>query len=100
MALLKNYTKQPAERLDYDFDYSKWLVSGDALISAVFTVDILNGGISENPLVIDSEVCMPTFTKAWITGGLAGENYKVSCTATTSRGRTKQDEIKIRIKDY
>ena len=100
MAILKTFIKQPADRLDYDFDYKTWLGPTDDLVSAVFAVESLGEGTPPAPMVIDSSVCAPTFTKAWITGGAAGESYKVSCTVTTSRGRVKQDEIKIRLKDY
>ena len=92
-------TKQPAERLDYDFDYSLWLNPDDEVISAVFVMEYLGEGTPLIPLVIDSEVVAATFTKAWVLGGTHGEVYKLTCTATTSRGRVKQYEIKIRLKD-
>lgn len=100
MAILKTYTKQPADRLDYDFDYSAWLSVGDELISAVFLIELLEGIPSEAPMGLTSQVVMPTYTKAWLVGGISGEVYKVSCTVTTARGRVKQDEIKIRLKEY
>ena len=100
MSILKTYTQQPADHLDYDFDYSSWLSQGDEIISAVFAIESLGGGTPTTPMVIDSEVIQPTFTKVWLSGGLAGDVYKVTCTITTSRGRIKQNEIKIRIKDY
>lgn len=100
MALLGKFVKQPIDRLDYDFDGSRWLASNDAFISAAFTIENLGEGVSQDPLVIDTEVCTPTFAKVWLSGGMAGETYKVSCTITTSRGRVKQDEIKIRVIEY
>ena len=100
MAVLGKYVKQPIDRLDYDFDYSLWIGQGDEVISAVFTVESLDEPVTVNPLTIDSQVVMPLYTKVWLVGGNAGETYKVSCTATTARGRVKQDEIKIRMKEY
>lgn len=100
MAILKTYTKQPADRLDYDFDYSQWLASDDEVISATFAIATLDGSTPADPMDIDSSVVLPTYTKVWLVGGSAGEIYKVTCTVTTSRGRIKQDEIKIRLKEY
>ena len=100
MAILKTFTKQPSDRLDYDFDYSQWLGEDDEVLSAVFTVESLDGTTPTSPMMIDSEVVAATYTKVWVEGGQAGEIYKVTCTITTTRGRRKQDEIKIRLKEY
>lgn len=90
MAILNKYTQQPADRWDYDFEYN---VPTDSIEDAVFTVEPAG-------LILDGKVVMPTFTKIWISGGDVDVTYKVSCTITTTRGRIKQDEIKIRIREY
>ncbi len=104
MTVLATYNKQPSERLDYDFDYSLFLMSADTIESAVFKVETLveSGEVITvpNPLEIDTEIIDTTFTKAWVRGGEIGYTYKISCTATTAHGRTKEDEIKIRVKEY
>lgn len=100
MAILKTHTKQPSDRLDYDFDYSQWLSANDEILSAVFAVESMDGMTPPSPMVVSSEVTAATYTKVWLEGGQAGEIYKVSCTITTTRGRVKQDEIKIRLKEY
>ena len=100
MAILKSYVKQPVDRLDYDFDYSQWLDPSDELSSVVFSIEALGDDTPSTPLQVDSSVSTATYAKVWVVGGSAGEMYKVSCTITTSRGRVKQDEIKIRIKEY
>lgn len=100
MAVLKTYIKQPGDRLDYDFDYSAWLNPDDEIISAEFAVEFLGSPVPAVIMTDDATVMQPTFTKIWLVGGAAGEVYKVSCTVTTTRGRIKQDEIKIRVKEY
>ena len=100
MAILKTHTKQPADKLDYDFDYSHWLSSDDEVISATFSVASIDGSTPLSPMTLESSVVRATYTKVWVVGGSAGEIYKVTCTATTARGRVKQDEIKIRLKEY
>ena len=104
MTVLATFTKQPSDRLDYDFDYSKFLLGTDTIESVVFKVETLittDEVITvPNPLIIDTELFDTTFTKVWLHGGEVGYTYKISSTATTAHGRTKQDEIKIRVKEY
>lgn len=96
MALLATYTQQPADVLDYDIDYnadeSPWLLTGDALASAVATVTPVGLTVA-TPLVVGSKI------KLWISGGTTGTTYKVTLTTTTTLGRVKQDELKFKIKD-
>lgn len=93
MAILNTFIKQPADRLDYDFDYSVFLAAADSIETAVFTVEPAG-------LTIDTSLVEPTFTKVWLQGGVVGNTYKVSCTITSAHGRVKQDEIKLRIREY
>ena len=100
MSILQKYKKQPIDRLDYDFDYSLWLAADDEIISVATKIENLNSTASETPVVIDSTVMLPRFIKIWLSGGAAGDFFKVSCTITTSRNRVKQDEIKIKVIEY
>jgi len=100
MSILQKYKKQPVDRLDYDFDYSQWLAADDEIISAVTKIENLNPTASETPVEIDSTVTLPRFVKIWLSGGAAGDFFKVSCTITTVRDRVKQDEIKIKVIEY
>lgn len=93
MTILATYVKQPIDRLDYDFDYSQFLAGADSIESATFLVE-------PEGLTLDSTVVEPTFTKVWISGGDVGTAYIVNCTVTTAHGRIKQDEIKIRVKEF
>lgn len=92
--ILGTVTQQPAERLDYDIDYVEqaFLTSGETISSAVTVVDVV--GLTVATMNLSTKV------KLWIEGGTAGTTYKVTVTATTSDGRIKQDELKVRIKDY
>lgn len=93
MSVIATFTKQPIDRLDYDFDYSKFLANTDVVETAEFIVE-------PEGLYIDAEIVEPTFTKVWVHGGVAGTVYKISCTVTTAHGRVKQDEIKVRVREY
>lgn len=92
--ILGAVTQQPAERLDYDIDYAEqdFLTTGETISSAVATVDPV--GLTVALVNVSPRI------KLWIEGGTAGTTYKVTTTATTSGGRIKQDELKVRIKDY
>lgn len=93
--LLATFRHQPAERLDYDIDYTDWpLPAGDAVASAVLSIDKVGMTILDPLVVADS-----TALKLWVESGALAGLYKVSITMTTVLGRTKQDEVKFRIKD-
>lgn len=90
--ILGTFTKQPADKFDYDIDYTDWLTSGDNVQGAIVSGD---AGIT-----IDSTFINDPRIKIWLSGGTAGITYKVTCTMTSSDGRVRQDEFKIRIKEY
>jgi hypothetical protein len=92
--ILGTVTQQPAERLDYDIDYAEqdFLTAGETISSA--TAAVTPAGLSVALVNVSTRV------KLWVEGGSAGTTYKVTVTATTSDGRIKQDELKVRIKDF
>jgi hypothetical protein len=100
MSVLGTYIKQPAEVSDYDIDYTDWLADGDAVADSVGAVThtVMPSGLTldVDPVVTNSG----TRTKHWISGGTHGVTYKVEVTATTTGGRTIQNEFKIKVKDY
>lgn len=94
MAILATYTKQPAERKDYDLDYSDWLPNGDTVASATATV-------SPSGLTVDAPVVVSGKTvKLWVSGGTGGVKYKVTVKATTTVGRIDEEELIFNVKDF
>ena len=98
MAVLATYTQQPADRLDYDVYYASapdgtadWLDTGDSIASVTSAVDVV--GLTVTHVLTSPRV------KLWVSGGVAGVAYKITVTVTTTLGRIKQDEMKIRVKD-
>lgn len=89
---LGSFTKQPAEVVDYDLDYTDWLTAGDNVVSSVITVDIVG-------LTIVSVLINDPRVKIWVSGGTDKVTYKLTVTTTTDEGRVKQDEFKIKVKD-
>lgn len=96
--ILDRYEKQPGELLDYDIDYTPGtatgLDTGDTLASIVVTADT---GIT----VASSAIITPAYliAKIWLSGGTSGVNYKVTCKATTTGGRQREDEIIIKVRE-
>lgn len=91
--MLAILTKQPADQLDYDVDYGRWLPDGDAVTMAETAVE------PAGDLVIDSVQITDQVVKVWTSGGADGATYKVVVTASTSGGRIKQTEFRIRVRD-
>jgi len=94
MSILGTFTKQPNEVMDYDIDYTDWMAETDFLLSDITTVD-------GTGLVIDSSIIISNFVlKIWLSGGVDGATHKITARITTDDGRVKEDEFRIRIKDF
>lgn len=86
-----DYQKDPSAVLDYHWDWTDWLASGEAIASSVITP---SAGI-----VLDSSGFSPTSATAWISGGVVGSTYSVANLITTSQGRTDERTITIRVQN-
>jgi hypothetical protein len=51
-------------------------------------------------LTIDLVVLTNGVVKVWTSGGTDGVTYKITATLTTVGGRTKQAEIRVKVKEY
>lgn len=94
MAIIGAFTKQPGDTLDYDIDYTKWLVAGDEVTSAGAAV--APSGLT---LVSVSEG-VPDVVKVWVSGGTSGVRYKVTVITSTKGGRVKEDEFLLTVKEF
>ena len=91
---MDTFNKQPSEALDYDFDFSDFLTAcGDTLSSSVVTAD---AGV-----VVQSKVdnAAAGTVKVFLSGGVTGTTYKVTCVMTTVAGRIKEAEFKLKVKE-
>lgn len=86
--------KQPAEYLDYNVDFTEWMPEDDIIESA--TVAVLPAG----DLTVDTISIMTPIVKFWAAGGVTGTTYKLTVKITTQGGRIKEDELKIRVREY
>lgn len=80
--------KQPAENLDYDFDFTNAFPSGDNISTA--TVNATPTGLTLGTKTISGQI-----VKQWISGGTDGVTYKITVTATSVTGRIRELELEL-----
>ena len=96
------YIKDPSAVLDYKFDWkalangngsSNWLGSTETIATHVVTVD--SGITKDSDAITDTN----TSVTVWLSGGTAGQSYKITCRIVTSKGRTDERTIVIKVID-
>ena len=83
------YTKDPSAILDWAFDWTDWLAAAETITDHTITAD--------TGLTVDSSTEDAGVVTVWLSGGTAGENYKVACLVETSAGRTDERTIWIKV---
>lgn len=77
--------------LDFQFDWSTWLASGDTISTSTWT---LESGITE-----DSESETTTTTTITISGGTTGKTYKATNAIVTANGFEANRTFFLKIQD-
>lgn len=89
---LKKYPKQPAEVLDYDFNFTRWFKGKtDSISTWTYTID---PGIS-----VITQVRSGNVIKLVVAGGTSGQTYKLTVRMTSVAGLVKEKEILIVVKE-
>lgn len=83
------WVKDPLSTLDWTWDWSQWLLSGESLLTSTFTA---TPGIT-----VQSSSFTITSATVWLAGGTSGTPYQVSNLVTTTMGRTDERSITIRV---
>ena len=86
---LQNPLKDPSAVLDYVFDWTGWLATGETITDHMITAD--------TGITVDSWTEDDGKVTVWLSGGTAGINYKVACLITTTEGRTDERTIWIKV---
>lgn len=90
ISITSTLTKDPGAALDWVFNWINWLGASEAISSFAVTSDSgLNVDYSASPA--------SNFVVAWLSGGQAGNEYAVTCSITTSLGRTDNRSITIKV---
>ena len=85
--MASSFLKDPDAVLDYMFDWSSWLQSGETISTSTMT--------ASTGITVDSDVATTTTTTVWLSGGTAGETYEVTNHITTSNSRAEDRTITI-----
>ena len=85
-----DFLKDPDAVLDYAFDWSSWLASGETISTKTLT----GSGVT-----VDSSSESEGVVTAWISGGTAGQTATVACKIVTSASRTDERTIKLKIQE-
>jgi hypothetical protein len=90
---LARITKDPQATLDYVVDWSKWLEtsSNDVVSSVVWIVP--------NGLVKTTSAFTDTTATVWLSGGVLGRVYTITCRVTTLAGRTQDYSFQLICQD-
>ena len=91
--MARTYIKDPEAVLDYKFDWSSWLDSGETIASRTVTVD--TGLTKDSDAVTDTS----TSVTVWLSGGTDGVSYSVNCQIVTSANRTDERTMIIRVNE-
>ena len=89
---LEEHQQFQHEVLDYKFDWSNWLDSGDVIVG--HNIDIYPVGLqNQGDALVDTNDQVVVFLQ----GGGKGITYKVSCTVSTQQGRTATRFFKLKV---
>lgn len=87
----RKFDKDPDAVLDYKFDWSGWLASGETIVSKEISA---SDGLSVSSSSITDD---DTSVTVWLSGGTAGVWYDVTCRITTSSSPARIDDRTIQI---
>ncbi len=85
------YIKDPGATLDYSFDWTDWLGTGETIASTSWTVPAGLTKVSETNTAYTS-TCR-------ISGGVVSTNYTVTCQITTSTGEIDRRSLQLSVQD-
>ena len=94
---LQNPLKDPSAVLDYVFDWTGWLATGETIAVDSETGEKLITITADTGITVDSWTEDDGKVTVWLSGGTAGINYKVACLITTTAGRTDERTIWIKV---
>jgi CTP synthase (UTP-ammonia lyase) len=88
--MAQSFVKDVDSVLDYKFDWSEWLAASETISTHTVTVD--TGLTKDSDEITDTN----TSVTVWLSGGTAGQKYKVNCEIVTNQDRTDQRTIVIK----
>ena len=101
------WVKDPSAVLDYKFDWkalttgsgtSDWLGATETIVALGVAITVTP--VTTSPLTVDSSSRTDANTSitVWLSGGLAGTEYRVGCAMVTDNATPRTDERTMKIK--
>jgi hypothetical protein len=87
------YAKDPDATLDYSVDWTAFMGVGESLNGASWTVTPIEAG----GLTLGSELISGNERGIYVSGGIKGHQYRLSCQITTDQGRVSERSLTVRI---
>lgn len=87
---MESVLKDPDAKLDYGFDWSSWLATGETIMASAWTIPT---GLTKVSSSFDD-----TGTSVWLSGGTLGTDYDIINHITTSAGREEDRTIRIKVR--
>ena len=88
-AMPSKFIKDPSAVLDYVFDWSAWLTTGETI--STHTVTVTTG------ITVASSAISGGNVIAWLSGGTDGTVYYVTCRIVTSASRTDERTVTVHV---
>jgi hypothetical protein len=88
---MHKYIKDPDAVLDYSWDWSEFLADGETISTHLVIVP--------DGITLDESTADDNSVTAWLSGGINGEHYTVTCRITTNQARTDDRSILIRVRE-
>jgi hypothetical protein len=96
---LQNPLKDPSAVLDYVFDWTEWLATGETIAVDSETGKKLITITADTGITVDSSTEDDGKVTVWLSGGTAGTTYRVECLITTTAGRTDERSLWITVQE-
>jgi len=91
--MASSFLKDPDAVLDYKWDWSDWLASGETISS--HTIAPVTGITKDSSAETDTD----TSVTAWYSGGTVLIDYEVTCQIVTSDSRTDDRTITLKVRE-
>jgi hypothetical protein len=89
--MTKTFKKDPDATLDYTWDWTRWLKADETITSQ--TVIVPSG------ITLISSGAEDGFVTAWLSGGVNGQTYTVTCRIETDQAREDDRSIRLWVID-
>ena len=83
--------KDPSAKLDYLFDWSQWLETGETITDSTITVS--------DGITLEDSTESGGLVTVWLSGGTPGDWYTCACRITTSDNRIDERTMQIKVEN-